>query len=99
VPSYDPEVGLLMGDILRVLGENGWAVQEKWPHYSPAGTGRPWWPLRPWAPLHLCAVHSDGWHCVVMLPDGTVLDPLTPRPRRLTHYHEVYEMVGLWRVQ
>ncbi|MDB4952113.1 MAG: hypothetical protein JWM27_4762 [Gemmatimonadetes bacterium] len=45
-----------------------------------------------------CAVACPGWHAVVMLHDGTVLDPLSPYARTLRDYPRVMQMVGLWRV-
>ncbi|HEU0299483.1 MAG TPA: hypothetical protein VFR37_08520 [Longimicrobium sp.] len=99
VPIFNPAEGMVMGQVLRVLTEAGWAYQEKWPDYSPTGHRRPHWPLRPWAPLHVCAVRTNMWHCVVMLDGGMVLDPLAPGPRDLHSYPEVFQIVGLWRVQ
>lgn len=99
VPVFDPQQGMVMGQPLRVLAENGWAYQEKWPDYSPAGYQRTRWPLRPWAPLHLCAVNNgDGWHAVVMDRSGQVYDPLRPDRLTLADYPAVYQIVGLWRV-
>lgn len=101
VPVFNPEQGMVMSQALRVLGENGWAYQEKWPDYSPAGSRRQRWPIRPWAPLHLASVEpvgDGGYHAVVMLSDGTVRDPLAAAPMTLNDYAVVHQIVGLWRV-
>ena len=52
------------------------------------------WPPAPFAALHLCSVvpSLDHWnesHAVVMLADGSVLDPNSPVPRRLNDYPHV----------
>jgi hypothetical protein len=98
IPTFDPAVGTALSDVLRVLGENGWAYVEKWSDYSPAARPRPRWPLPPFAPVHICAVRTPGWHAVVMMRDGTVLDPLHPAPRRLDTYVDVLQITGLWRI-
>jgi hypothetical protein len=57
------------------------------------------WPPEPWAEAHLCLVETSMGHCVVMLADGTVLDPLTDRPRRLTDYSRVHNVRGIFDVR
>lgn len=55
------------------------------------------WPPAPFADLHLCVVSqcegSDNPYCcghmVVLLADGTVLDPTVPQPKRLDDYRRV----------
>lgn len=101
-PHYDPSEGLLPLDALRALGEYGWASVEKFPHYSPERRERRTWPLSPFAPVHLVQVITGGWHAVLMLDDGTVLDPLmnplVHGSRRLRDYDPVLSIAGLWRV-
>ena len=60
------------------------------------------WPFAPWADAHLCGVdggrggaHSHG---VVLLRDGTVLDPSHDTPRRWEDYPRVGYMCGLYDV-
>lgn len=99
VPAFDPAAGLCSSDVLRVLGEYGWAYASKFPHYSPEGRDRRVWPVRPFAPVHLCATRVGGWHAVLMLGDGAVLDPLVhPAAHRTLAGYEVLEIHGLWRV-
>lgn len=57
------------------------------------------WPPEPWAEAHLCEVLTSMSHCVVMLADGTVLDPLTDQPRRLTDYARVHNVRGIFDVR
>jgi hypothetical protein len=57
------------------------------------------WPPEPWADLHLCDVRTSGFHAVVMLRDGTVLDPLTPEPKRLSDYGAVFNVTGLFKTE
>jgi hypothetical protein len=69
--------------------EHGTRFNHKWPD----------WPMKPFAPLHVCSVQtSRAAHSVVLLSDGTVLDPAIPHPRRLSDYQRVIEIVGVWRV-
>ena len=60
--------------------------------------GRKPWPPEPWAPAHLCQVVTSMTHAVVMLPDGTVLDPIDPASRRLADYEAVHSVRGIWDV-
>lgn len=96
-PNFDKEVGLCSADVLRVLGEYGFATISKYPYYSPEKRSRRVWPVSPFAPLHLVATRHGGWHAVLMTQRGYVLDPLCSHPTRLSDY-EVLEIHGLWRV-
>lgn len=55
----------------------------------------------PFAPMHLCEVtwpgRRRGWHFVVMLDDGTVLDPWMPEPTTIDWYPIVRCIAGLTR--
>jgi hypothetical protein len=93
----------------QYLGQNGYAVARYYHHdqfkqTEPNEDGarfnikREEWPMKSFAPVHMCVVRTSISHCVVMLPDGTVLDPATPELRTLTDYAEVIAMVGVWRV-
>lgn len=61
------------------------------------------WPPKPWAPAHLCQVVVRGGsgvaHCVVMLADGSVLDPLNENRNTLQDYECVHNARGLWDVR
>lgn len=61
---------------------------------------RPTWPPAPFAPIHVCcATVAAGSHAVVMLADGTVLDPFKRERTSLAHpdYQEITQVVGVWR--
>lgn len=59
------------------------------------------WPPDPTGSVCLCLVHVYPWspcsHWVVMLPDGSVLDPvnLSDTPLRLSVYDAVHSVVGI----
>lgn len=60
---------------------------------------RPDWPV-PFAPVHVCCTRvAAGSHAVVMLGNGSVLDPFKRERTSLTHpdYLEVSQVVGVWR--
>lgn len=70
--------GLTYHDAMQYLTDHGYAtaLRFKWlPGCSDTGhhTRTPW-PTAPYAPSHLVSV-QNGRHLVVLLPDGTVLDP------------------------
>jgi hypothetical protein len=50
------------------------------------------WP-RPFAPVHIIGV---GAHDVVLLADGTILDPMTEARRHINDVGEVSFMLGVW---
>lgn len=97
-PHFDPEQGVCSSDGLRVLGEYGWAYSSKYPHYSPERRDRRIWPVDPFADVHLVSVLRGGYHAVILLRDGRVLDPLSSLPTSLHRYPEVLEIHGLWKV-
>jgi hypothetical protein len=103
--SYDAAADLLTGgepDRLNEQGmgwhvpesqlvQHGYAVSRKWRVYQPGNQTREPWPCAPFADLHWCEVIAGprGAHAVVMLRDGTVLDPMADEPKRLSDYSEV----------
>ena len=101
LPHFNAIEGTCSTDVLRVLGEYGWAYASKYPHYSPEQRDRRVWPIRPFAPIHFCAARVGGWHAILMFADGTVLDPLrypSAGRRTLDDYTDILEIHGLWRV-
>lgn len=56
------------------------------------------WPPEPWAPAHLCQVETSMSHAVVLLTDGTVLDPADPTRRSLAAYSRVMNVRGVWDI-
>jgi hypothetical protein len=93
----------------QYLGQNGFAVARFWKHnqLKGHGTGTAWindkakpWPLLPFAPIHICLVHTPtGGHLIVMLNDGTVLDPAKHGRGRLADYTTVEKIAGIWKVR
>jgi hypothetical protein len=100
-PTVKPdESGMDYGMFEQVVVEHGWAVARKWKHYRVGGRDREVWPVEPWADLHEVQVRiSDRMdHSVLMLRDGTVLDPLTPEPRKLSDYSRVMSIAALTKL-
>lgn len=76
-----------------ILAERGVALCQRYRTYQPGNQKRALWPCEPFGDVHLCEViclpNSPGAHAVVMLADGSVLDPMFEEPRRLSDYHAV----------
>jgi len=96
--------GLYWPDLVHYLEAAGFALRMKskvegWSNR----TERECWPLPPFAPIHIAEVKvaesSPVIHWVVMLHEGTVLDPLSSEPRMLADFHEVYHIAGLYYVE
>jgi hypothetical protein len=78
-------------DVDWQLAKAGFATARVWKSWH-AKPDEPWQP--PFVPGHVHVVQVDthpkaGAHSVVLLPDGTVLDPDTPTPRRISDYRAV----------
>jgi hypothetical protein len=80
------------------MGEHGWAVVRKCKTLQPGNREREVWPLAPWADLHECEVQTGMIHSVLMLADGTVIDPLTPEPKKLSDYKAVLSIAALYPI-
>jgi len=83
------------------LALQGYAVQHAYRTDQLTNQPRSAWPPRPWAPVHLCLVDAGGpgGHLVVMLGDGTVLDPAKRSgPWKLEDYPSVMAITGLFYV-
>jgi len=83
---------------MAYLSARGYAIQDVDHEYSPEDRLIEPWPLRPFAPIHILSVYSEGVHAVVMLNDGTILDPDNPYIKSRHEYHRVYRMIGIWKV-
>lgn len=69
-----------------ILIEHGYALGRKYKTTRPGNTLREIWPVEPWGKVHWCEVMTQaGAHAIIMLEDGTVLDPHTPDRTRLDH--------------
>ena len=89
-------------DAWSYLRDMGYAVQLRYRSPYTTAYGQPLhepWPCEPWADVHICSVESPaGAHAIVLLRDGTVLDPMTPEPRRLSDYAKVESITAVWKV-
>jgi hypothetical protein len=90
---------------MEALSQSGWSYQMLWKTDQLTGYNRAEWPPKPWAPLHLCQVHTpQGAHMVVMKEDGIVYDPAFPHPLDpyrldITRYEYVDYVAGLFPVK
>jgi len=85
------------------LKGRGFDLIRTWEYFKPYGSKKPPsepWPPLPFAELHLCSVMAGGRlaHAVIMLGDGTVIDPATPEPRKLSDYSDVYQVSAIVRI-
>jgi hypothetical protein len=86
-------------DAHTYLAEHGYAIATKYRYYHPQKRDREIWPVPPFAPAHLCSVIvANGSHAVVLLADGTVLDPSTPKQKKLSDYSAVNSVMGVWKI-
>lgn len=89
--------GLIDMAISAYLAEHGYAVAIKYPHYMPLERKRDTFPPKPFADVHL--VSADG-HVMVMLRDGTIIDPAPSRPetRTINQYSFVYWVMAVVKI-
>jgi len=77
------------------------AVARRFHHDPVTARERPRWPPEPFAPVHWALVEvAAGGHAVVMLDDGSVLDPWDRSRTTLRHpaYLKVHSVTGVWPV-
>jgi hypothetical protein len=105
-PDWDGQEPLNEASLHQWLEAQGFEIICECRYFRPSRERNPEhavgpWPPEPFAPLHWVSVtvhaHSRFGHSVVMLADGTVLDPETPAPRRLTDYFRVDQVRGVYR--
>ncbi len=84
------------------LVERGYAVARKYHVTQPGSKPRDPWPCAPFADVHWCEVlyakEGRGAHAIVMLRDGSVLDPMHDEPRKLSDYYAINFVAGVYRV-
>lgn len=91
-PDLHDRGGLDFRHTETFLFEHGYAYQCIYRWMPPGNTERTPWPAQPWADVHLVVVTMHRMHTshsVVLLRDGTVLDPLTPEPKKLSDYQSI----------
>lgn len=82
----------------NILVEHGFAIARKYHTNCAAARKREPWPPEPWADLHFAHVeNSNGGHAIIVLRDGTVIDPTTREPRRLADYPRVLFVAAVVR--
>ena len=84
-------------DAESYLSDHGFAFTRKY-RWIGNNRPRPQWPAQSFAPVHILGVRGGGAHAIVLLPDGTVLDPFHAEPRALADYPDVAYMIGVWRL-
>ena len=76
--------GLTEVELDVVLAECGYATARL--YLGVKSNRRAVWPPEPWSDVHIACVNLvNGGHFVVLLGDGTVLDPMADEPRTLDH--------------
>jgi hypothetical protein len=92
--------GAQLEDWFDYLFDHGFCFHRVYRVTHLQGTNKPRevWPPLPFAPLHLCSVMADkGSHAVVMLDDGSVLDPAREGRYTLSGYAATSLVLGLFR--
>lgn len=80
------------------LADKGYA--SAWKHKWTIYTNQPRleWPPKLWANVHIAMTYSRaGAHFIVVLRDGSVLDPATPQARRFEEYPDVAGIGAVYR--
>ena len=80
------------------LANNGYAWMEFNHEDFTTGLLRAEWPIKPFAPVHICTVLWEEMHAVVMLNDGKVLDPLSKARTSLDCYERIYDVTGIYKI-
>lgn len=93
----DDAKGCSFREAEEYLWRHGFAWQEIYRCGPPGNTNKTVWPPAPWADVHVCEVRTGQAHAVVLLKDGSVLDPLCDEPKRLTDYAEVYSVRAVFK--
>lgn len=83
----------------QILIDEGWSIARKWKYTQPGNRERAIWPPEPWADLHECEVDTGMMsHSVLMLGNGTIIDPLTREPKKLSDYVRVLSIAALFKL-
>lgn len=90
--------GLHELDLEQYLADFGFASAKKY-RWRGANMPRETWPVAAFAQAHICSVRNpNGWHFVVLLADGHVLDPIDETTKTLSTWPEVGYVMGVWKV-
>jgi hypothetical protein len=107
LPSGDyNEHGLYLRGVDDYLVDHGFAIARKFRYrgffVDGRSSPRESWPPEPWADVHLCEVEvyekAPCYHFVVLLRNGTVLDPLTTTTKKLSDYYAVHNVAAVYNL-
>lgn len=84
---------------IEYLSSLGYAIQDVNYEYVPQDRLLNPWPIKPFAPIHMCFVYDEGPHAIVMDADGKIYDPDDDKLTDLSQYYRVYRIVGIWKVR
>lgn len=91
--------GIIDWAVQAYLADNGYAVAWKYPNRIYNNQMRADWPPALWADVHIAQVQMPaGSHFIVVLRDGSVLDPATDAPRRWSDYGAVNSIGAVYRI-
>lgn len=79
----------------QYLADHGYAVQRRYPVHA-NGKPRPEWPTL-FTDVHIAKVSKPQSHHVIVLRDGTVLDPEHAETKRLGDYQGVHSIAGVYK--
>jgi hypothetical protein len=82
----------------QYLSKLGYAIRIIPHDYAPTETFTEEWPPKPFAPIHICSVFNEGFHAVVMDDKGKIYDPDDKKKKKLSDFHRVYNVVGIYKV-
>jgi hypothetical protein len=95
------EAGTNIGVVHALLDQLGFAYQTRYQYDARLDLRRPEWPCAPWADRILCEVRNlseTGYHAVILLRDGRVLDPWWGVLQGLHRYSHVQSMTAVYPV-
>lgn len=101
-PAWDENVGLYSNIVDGYLWDHGYALKKIFEPNNWKKEKRHPWPVKPFTDIHLVFLRvyeqSPCDHFIVMLKDGTLLDPKLDGQRSLNDYYRVYSITGVYLV-
>lgn len=91
-----PDGGITWMTLNDYLTQHGYAVAQRFRYDSATNEPHPKWPPSPFGDVHYCQVQTAiGAHFIVVLRDGTVLDPAVAGIRHLADYEHINSMAAV----
>lgn len=93
--------GMYDYELYALIEYHGFAMAVRYKNDQRLNVEREEWPPKPFAPLHIAQVRNlpdNGWHFVVVLADGRVLDPWWGLVVGLHRYPQVGYVLGLYKI-